>query len=129
MIKLDDETGIRGLNDVGLDGKERLTAGLQTVLFTPWNLFGFKTAVFGEATVGAVGPKHGTIDDQRFYSSWGLGIRIDNERLVFDPIEIRVNVFPSPPDGESTVRLFFSSVTDFPILGFAAGAPSLVGFK
>jgi len=129
VIKLDDETGITGLSNVGLDGKERLTAGLQTVLFTPWSLFGFKTAVFGEATVGAVGPKYETIDDQRFYSSWGLGVRIDNERLVFDPIEIRVNFFPSPPDGEATVRFFFTSVRDFPILGFAAHAPSLVGFK
>jgi hypothetical protein len=129
QIKLDDEAGIRGLEDVGLLGSERLVAGLQTVLFTPWNWLGFKTAVFAEADVGAIGPQRATIHNQRFYSGFGLGVRIDNERLVFDPFEIRVNVYPGPPGGQPTYRFFFSSVNDFPIQGFAVGAPNVVGFK
>ncbi len=128
-IRLDDEAGIRGLNDVGLNGLERFVARFQTVLFTPWNGLGFKTAVFAEGDVGAIGPKHETFDNQRFYTGWGLGLRIGNERLVFDPIEIRVNVYPSSPDGQPEIRFFFASVRDFPILGFAPGAPSVVGFK
>jgi hypothetical protein len=128
-IRLNDESAIRGFNDVGLEGLERFVARFQTVLFTPWNGLGFKTAVFAEGDVAAIGPKHETFDNQRFYTGWGLGVRIGNERMVFDPIEIRVNVYPSPPDGQPEVRFFFTSVRDFPILGFAPGAPSVVGFK
>jgi hypothetical protein len=128
-IVLDDAGGVRGLNDVGLSGLERLVARFQTVLFTPWNWLGFRTAMFGEVDVGAIGPKYATVDDQRFYTGCGLGLRIGNERLVFDPIEIRVNVYPSPPGEQPTVRFFFTSARDFPIFGFAPGAPSVAGFR
>jgi hypothetical protein len=128
-VVLDDESGIRGLNSVGLSGLERLVGRLQTVLFIPGNWLGFRTAVFGEVDIGAIGPKYQTVDDQRFYTGWGLGLRIGNERLVFDPIEIRVNVYPSPPGEQPTVRFFFTSGRDFPIPGFAPGAPSTAGFK
>jgi len=128
-IRLDDEAGIRGLNNVGLDGLERFIGRFQTVLFTPWSTLGFKTAIFVEGDIGAIGPKHETFDNQRFYTGWGLGLRIGNERLVFDPIEIRVNVYPSSPDGQQEIRFFFTNVRDFPILGFASSAPSVVGFR
>lgn len=128
QIELDDESGIPGLNDVGLVGTERATVGAETVLFTPWNLWGFKTAFFGQVDVGGIGPDPLTIAEQRFYTSWGLGARISNERLVFDPIEIRVNYYPGPPSGQPVYRIFFTNVDTFPILGFAPGAPSVVGF-
>jgi len=72
-----------------------LVVNLETVLFTPWNFYGFRTALFAFADLGHLVQPHG-----RFYQRGGLfaglgvGVRLRNRSLVFQTVEFRLSYLP-----------------------------------
>ncbi len=84
------ETGLTTL-DAKLHGTTRTTLNTETVVFTPLNPLGFRIALFGFADFGLIGP-HGSPFRNNFYSTFGFGIRMRNERLIFNTIQIRLGL-------------------------------------
>ena len=53
----------------------------ETVVFTPYQPLGFRIAVFGFADFGLIGYSPNIFKND-FFTSFGLGVRLRNERLV-----------------------------------------------
>ena len=77
-LVLGNSTGLRGLEDNRVLGNQRLIVKLESRVFTPWSVMGFRFMVFGFADVGTVGGEKDPIVQQKIYSSLGLGFRINN---------------------------------------------------
>ena len=74
-----------------LVGTNRMVLNTETVFFTPYQPLGFRIALFGFADFGLLG-RDANIFKNNFYTTFGLGVRLRNERLVFSTIQLRLGV-------------------------------------
>ena len=70
-------------------GANKLTLGTETVVFTPWNIVEFKFAPFFFVDAGFIG-ENGNFFKNDFYTTFGFGVRIKNESMIFNTINIRI---------------------------------------
>lgn len=70
-------------------GSNRFLINTETVVFTPLQPLGFRIALFGFADAGWIGCNNNTFRND-FYSTFGVGVRFKNERLVFGALQIRL---------------------------------------
>lgn len=121
--------GIRGLSaDWRMTGYNRLTIGSETVVFTPLFLYHFRFAFFLCGDVGWLGYDNNLFRN-RFTGAIGAGVRIRNERLIFNNVEIRFGyAFNRPPDvGYRTFSI--SSEPDFKEIDFAPEKPQVIPYR
>lgn len=121
--------GIRGLHsNAGLVGYNRLTMSSETVLFTPLFLYHFRFAFFVFGDAGWLGDNNNLFRN-RFTGAIGLGVRIKNERLIFNNIQLRVGyAFNRPPEvGYSYFSV--SNEQDFQDANFQGGQPQIIEYK
>jgi hypothetical protein len=115
--------------DTNLEDTQRLTLGLEPVVFTPWRVFGFRFAVFGSFSAGNIGPDPDSFLQGKYYSSFGAGLRFHNDHLVFGSYELKLFYVPNvPPDASASV-FDFSTVREVSGGDFTPGPPSTVGFN
>ncbi len=72
-------------------GRTRLLLNTETVVFTRHRPFGFRLAVFGFGDAGFIGMNDNPFRNE-FFSTFGVGIRFKNERLIFNALQIRLGV-------------------------------------
>lgn len=121
--------GIRGLSEnAWMSGYNRLTFSSETVLFTPLFLYHFRFAFFLFGDAGWLGYDNNLFRN-RFTGAIGAGVRIKNERLIFNNIQIRVGyAFNRPPEvGYSYFSI--SNERDFQEFNFAPGAPRPIEYR
>lgn len=121
--------GIRGLStNSWLTGYNRLTMSSETVLFTPLFLYHFRFAFFVFGDAGWMGYDNNLFRN-RFTGAIGAGVRIKNERLIFNNIQIRFGyAFNRPPEvGYSYFSI--SNEQDFQETNFAPGQPKVVPYR
>ncbi len=82
--------GIRAL-DYRPPGRVRSLVNTETVVFTPYKPWGFRLTFFGFADFGSIGYKDNLFRNP-FFASFGAGIRLRNERLIFKAVELRLGV-------------------------------------
>ncbi len=70
-------------------GRTRLLLNTETVVFTRHKPFGFRLAVFGFGDAGFIGMHDNPLRNE-FFSTFGIGIRFKNERLIFNALQIRL---------------------------------------
>jgi hypothetical protein len=73
-------------------GHNRAALNLETVFFTPYRPYGFQITVFSYADAGVLGD-HANLLRDRFFSSFGVGMRVRNSRLIFPALQIRLGIF------------------------------------
>lgn len=94
-------SGIRGVySPYYARGKNRFTVNAETVLFTPIFFYHFRFAFFGWFDMGWLGNDN-VFYKNEFSSAIGLGVRVKNERLIFNNIQLRFGVSLSRPSGSS----------------------------
>lgn len=109
-------------------GTNRLLVNSETVFFTPYAPWGFRIALFGFCDAGLLG-YHDNIFRNAGFASFGLGIRIRNEQLVFKTIQIRLGVAVGRR-GLSESRYFrFSSEPDLDQYSFTPEPPERLLFE
>jgi hypothetical protein len=94
-----------GLDKEGLEGIQKLSLNLESTLFTPWYLFGFKFAAFGYGSAGWVSPGSKIFDKNYLLASLGAGFRLKNESWVFETLTIGFSWFIRAPEGSSPYGL------------------------
>lgn len=70
-------------------GSSRLLMNTETVVFTPLEPLGFRIAMFGFLDTGFIGMNNNPFRND-FFGTFGLGIRLKNDRLVFNAIQLRL---------------------------------------
>lgn len=90
LLQFTDDDGPRTI-DKWITGRNRFIINTESVLFTPYQPWGFRLAAFMFYDLGLIG-NDTNIFENAFYNTIGCGIRLKNERFVFNTIEIRVGV-------------------------------------
>jgi hypothetical protein len=112
-----------------LRGAQRAVLSLESVVFHPINIYGFRFAFFGFADMAFLAGTNEVVSDGRFLSGIGLGIRIRNDNLVFNTFQFRLGFFPDPPQ--------YSRINNFIVSGeqllrpnnFDPGPPSVIPYR
>jgi hypothetical protein len=128
-LKLNTDDGFSGFKNDSLKGTQRLTVSLESVLFSPVNLYGFRFAFFGFTDFSFLSGTNEILGNGYAISSIGVGIRIRNDNLVFNTLQLRIGYFPNPPS--------YSTISPFNISGeqllrpanFEPGPPSVIPYK
>ena len=129
-VALEEPRGeLRGLSNTGVEGHQRLTFSWEGVLFADWDWYGFRFASFGYAEAGQCGPEWNSFLDTKFYYSLGGGLRVQNERLIFDAYEARFMFHPVVPDGADTQFFRFEAVRHLRIPFLSPGAPRTLKYE
>ncbi len=111
------------------EGNQQLNLSTGITTFTPWYLYGFQFAyeLFFETTL--VGQSNKSVFKNRLYSGIGLGMKIKNESLVFETIDIRFVYFPVVEFGESHFGFWISIKPTNVFNDFEAEKPKIIPYE
>lgn len=123
------ENGFSGFRNDSLKASQRITAGLETVIFNPVNIYGFRIAFFGFADVAFLAGTKEYARDEFFLTGVGLGMRLRNDNLVFSTFQVRLGFFPSPPPGSRTNMLLISGEQLLRPKNFDPGPPAPIRYR
>jgi hypothetical protein len=123
------KNGFSGFRNDSIGGTQRLTFNLESVIFSPVNLIGFKFAFFGFTELSFLSGSNEIIDKGYSLTSIGMGIRIRNDNMVFNTLQIRLSFFPNAPDYSQISQLMISGEQLLKPKNFETGAPSLIQFR
>ena len=121
--------GFTGFSNDSLRGAQRVVFDLESVVFSPINIYGFRFAFFGFADMAFLAGTAEVISNGRILSGIGLGIRIRNDNLVFNTFQIKLGFFPDPPQYS---RINYFTVSGEQLLrpnNFDPGPPAVIPYK
>ena len=128
-LNINKNNGIAGFEDDSLTGNRRLNLHFETVCFTPLSVLDFHFIVFGFADLCWIGKQNENVYDRFPYTGLGLGIRIRNERLVFNTLQIRFSFYPNIPRGSHADPFEISGEPVLNLPTFLPNAPALVQYQ
>ncbi|MBN1144979.1 MAG: hypothetical protein JXA72_11185 [Bacteroidales bacterium] len=97
FVSVENRSGVTGLSSPLMRWNDKLVLNLETQIFSPYKLLGFRFAFFGRFDLGVVTAEKLSMDETRLFMGISTGVRMRNEQLVFDNIVIRVGIFPGMP--------------------------------
>lgn len=109
-------------------GHNRLVAGSEVVWFTPIFLWHFRFAFFGWADAGWLGVEKNIFANQ-FSAAAGIGVRIKNERLIFNNVQIRLGAIISRPPGAAYSFYQFSWEQQLQRADFTPKPPMIIPYE
>jgi hypothetical protein len=128
-LRFNREDGFTGFRNDSVSGRQRLAVSLESVLFSPVNLYGFRFAFFGFADLGFLFGTNEFVQQGEVLSSIGLGIRIRNDNFVFNTLQVRLGYFPNPPDYSKINYILVSGEQLLRPENFDPGPPSLLPYE
>lgn len=123
------EDGFTGFRNDSVGGRQRLAVNIESVLFSPVNLYGFRFAFFGFADLGFLFGTNEFAKQGDILSSIGAGIRVRNDNLVFNTLQVRLGYFPNLPDYSRVNYVLVSGERLLRPENFEPGPPSLLPYK
>ncbi len=126
-IRFTKENGLQAFKEYQI-GSNRMTLNTETVIFTPYQPFGFRITVFGFADCGLLGYSPNIFKNELF-ATFGLGIRLRNERLVFNAIQIRLGVAVGKNGLAGCDYFRISNATRIEQYRYRPTRPEIVGFQ
>ncbi len=119
---------IPGFSADSLDADKRVALHLETLLYSPWSLLGFRFAPF--AAIDLVAANCVNCDSRNEYF-WGLsgGFRTRNENLIFGTMELKITYIPKDEDGNSQFTFGFKQNLRVTNAGSFVRAPSLIFYN
>ena len=123
------ENGFSGFRNDSIGDNQRLCISLESVLFSPINIYGFRCAFFGFADLGYLFGANEFAGSGEILSGLGLGIRIRNDNLVLKTFQIRIGFFPNLPLYSRVRYLLVSGEQLLTPHNFEPGPPSLIPFN
>jgi hypothetical protein len=127
-ISIQDKTGIRGYQNEQARGTQRAIANYEIVSFSPYYFYGFRFVFFGFADFGLITFSE-SLFKSKLHSGIGFGIRIKNERLTFETIQLRIAYYPSVPGFMSPFDLALTGEERINLQDFYASKPEIIGFN
>lgn len=129
FIDINNDRGVRGLRNTFLRGTKRASFSAETVAFLPFYLVGFRLAVYGFADLAVInldGPK---LLKNKVYQGYGAGVRLRNENLAFNTIQIRLAWYPNTPPDVNPIDAEFSGEAALRIDDFRIEHPEPISFN
>jgi len=127
-IDLDNMQDIRGFDDTKARGQQRLIINFESVAYTPWDLVGFRFAMFGFFDIGFIGKANSNIFTDKSYVGFGAGVRMRNENLVFKTVQLQITYYPDI-DGKDKISISLSGKPNLNLPGFGVKCPEIIKFE
>lgn len=128
-LKFITDNGFSGFKNDSIIGTQRLSVNLESVLFSPINLYGFRFAFFGFTEFAFLSGTTERLGLGYSLSSIGLGIRIRNDNLVFNTLQIRIGYFPNPPSYSAIDHVTVSGEQLLRPANFEPGPPAIIPYR
>ncbi|GAA0894430.1 hypothetical protein GCM10009122_41110 [Fulvivirga kasyanovii] len=128
-ININNQNGVRGLNYTFLRGTRKLSFSSETVAFTPYYIIGFRFAFFAFFDLALVNADNSKLLKNQLYQGYGLGVRLRNENLAINTIQIRLAWYPVTPPTTSGLGFDLSGQAPLRIADFRIEEPSVIGFN
>ncbi len=128
-IVIEDEDRIRGLNNYSFKGNHRFFASNELVYYSPQYLYGFRFVYFAFVDAAITNNIYNnSLSKNPLYMSTGIGVRIRNERLVFNTIQFQLMYFPSAPNiaAEDMEYVRLSSYPNYKVPELANRKPEVI---
>ncbi len=126
QLVIDGDFGIPGFRNDSVLGRHRFNLSFEQDLFTPWDLYGFKFVVYAFANFSWLGGYDKPIILSPLYSSFGLGVRVRNNRLIFNTLQIQFAYFPNIPENSRFRYIHLSKETVLQPRDFKPKAPGIM---
>ena len=128
-LRFIEDNGFTGFKNDSINGTQRFTVSLESVLFSPANYHGFRFAFFGFSDLGFLSNSNEVIGKGFTLISLGFGLRIRNDNLLFNTLQIRLAFFPNPPVYSEINNLTISGEQLLKPSNFNAGKPVIIPFR
>lgn len=128
-LKFSGDNGFTGFRNDSVNGNQRLSVSLESVLFSPVNLYGFRFAFFGFTDFSFLSGTNEILGRGYALSSIGLGVRVRNNNLVFKTLQVRIGYFPNPPSYSRISPLTVSGEQLLRPENFESGPPSIIPYR
>ncbi len=129
-LTLSGATGIKGFDSQNLFGTQKIILNLQTQVYSPWRLLGFRLNPFLSYSCGLLGQKDTYYKHSKLYSEIGLGFILSNDYLIFSSFQFSFSYLPSiPGNGNSIFKTNSIRSYDFGLQNFEISKPDLVEYK
>lgn len=123
------EDGLRVLPDREVEGGQRLTTALETNLFTPWSVIGFRVSCFTFVDAGLVGAeKSSSLWQEKIYYGAGFGLNLRNPDLALPTWRVSFAVRNRVEDHGTDIQISFRSVIPA-VLGVPGSKPALPVYR
>ncbi|MFW5760791.1 MAG: hypothetical protein ACOCXH_07430 [Cyclobacteriaceae bacterium] len=126
-LNLDNEEGIRGFH-VNLFGNKKVLLNYEINLFPPLEFLGFNFAAVGFTDVGFLADREEPIWQGRFLSGLGIGLKVRNENLVFQAIQIMLGYYPQDVLSNPQMNLFIQQRDFYDYEQYRFDRPGVVRF-
>ncbi len=124
-IDINDANGIRGLYNFFLIGTKRISLKTESVLFTPFFVAGFRMVFLGFFDFALINSERA----KDSYYGAGFGIRLKNDNLAINTIQLRLGFYSSSPFQDAHNRFNFSTVGNLGLQDFDISSPEIIEFK
>ncbi len=104
---------VRDIEGPQIIGNSAISFSVESVTYTPWYFYGFRFAPFTYYNVGEIWDDRKNAETHYRYQGLGLGVRIKNESLVINTLELRFTKFLKAPIGSA--KTIFSLSTTIPL--------------
>lgn len=122
------EGRIRDINGNGIEGDRAKFLRIESVLFTPWYFYGFRFAPFMYGSISSISDNR-TIPEAHNFQSFGLGMRLKNESLVFNTFELRATRFLLAPNDTNDFVISISVSAPITFDNIFKYKPKLIPFE
>ncbi len=124
-----DDALIRGFRNDSLSGETRLAISLEPVVFLPKPVIGFRFALFAFADVGLLAGERFIEGEYQTIAALGAGIRLRNDQLVLNTLQIRLEWFPNTPPWSRESWIGANSIVKLKPPGFEPLPPGVMPFR
>ena len=129
FLVYDNRNAFSGIKNDSIRGKQRLDVSLESVVFSPLNIYGFRFAFFGFADLSYLAGSNQVFGNGYSLSGIGVGIRIRNDNLIFNTFQIRLGFFPDPPSYSRINHIIISGEQLLKPSNFESGPPSVLPYR
>lgn len=123
-----DDGLIRGFRNDSLGGNTRIAVSVEPVLFVYKPVVGFRFALFAFADAGLLSRGRQMGSDYYTVAALGGGVRIRNDQLVLNTLQLRIAWYPNLPPWSESSLLTANSIMRLRPPGFEPDPPGLVPY-
>lgn len=128
FLTINRDDGIRGFRSRLVQGNQRLKINYELVAFSPADFVGFRLAPYFFYDIAVLARNNDAVYKGKYYHGLGLGIRLRNDNLTFNAIEMRLGFYPYGPEDVNRIGFSFSEQATRRFNDFKVTAPEVTPF-
>jgi hypothetical protein len=129
LLNVDKGEGLRVLSSERFRGTQKLTTNYEIDFFTPYKPLDFRIVGVLFADFALIGSKGDPLLNNHLLQGYGIGLRLKNERLVFNTFQVSFHYYPGMSYyGVRELWYYHTEQPYYRMPDFSAGRPYVVGF-